>query len=494
VTALPDAETGGILVAAPFALPLRNLLPTGFAAELERAYGVRPTFVTPFAVDAFEDSSGRRFQNVPVPADPPGPGDGGVPQLAGVTAADRALKSVHLTGFAIEYPDGSLQNLELSRRRNAQWAVARAVTAAAPRTSAARRALRAAYARYRPARASIAAAFDRIRPAVVVVTSPGHYWLDHWVLDEAVRRGVPTVCVVLSWDNLYSRGPLVRRPDRLLVWSREMRRQAVEVHQYPPERVGIVGPLQFVYYEARPSASEVSEMRARVGLGTTEPYLAYVCGARTSRYDVEDVTAMMRALRASAYAGLRVVVRPHPQGARAVYRELRALGVLLDESPDLTASDARPEAVDVQAIRHMAAFLAEARFAVSSWGTTALLEACVMDTPAVQLRWMDVVPHSVPAEVAKVRDFQRYLHMRAFDATGARPYCDAPETLAATLADLETRAEHFAARRRLAVEVITTVPLGGSVARAAAGLAPLLAGRQARTVADAGVTAGAASR
>ena len=41
-----------------------------------------------------------------------------------------------------------------------------------------------------------------------------------------------------------------------------------------------------------------------------------------------------------------------------------------------------------------------------------------------------------------VRDFQRYIHMRTFDATGARPYCDHPAELNATLAELEARAAY----------------------------------------------------
>ena len=123
----------------------------------------------------------------------------------------------------------------------------------------------------------------------------------------------------------------------------------------------------------------------------------------------------------------------------------------------------------------MAALLADARFVVSSWGTTALLEACVMDTPAVQLRWMDAVPHAVPAEVAKVRDFQRYLHMRAFDATGARPYCDDPAALNSILADLEERPELYAERRREAVARVAALPLGDAVARTCARMAPFLA-------------------
>ena len=255
---------------------------------------------------------------------------------------------MHLTGFALEYPDGSLQNLELSRRRSPQTLVARALMGMAPRRSSRRAWLRRAAALYRPRRSEIQDVFDRTNPAMVLVASPGHYWLDHFVLDEAARRGIPSACVVLSWDNLYSRGPMCRRPDRLLVWSEEMCRQAVEVHQFPPDRIGVVGPLQFRFYGDPVAAEEVATMRRRVGLGAAELYIAYVCGARTARYDVEDVVAMLDQLARGPYRDLRVVVRPHPQGAREAYEELTSTGVLIDASPDLTDEDTRPEALDTR--------------------------------------------------------------------------------------------------------------------------------------------------
>lgn len=459
-----------ILVSAPFPFTLRNFIPTGVVGELERRFGGRVEFVSPYEQPSFADPAERTYRNWPVAATH---GAGGLPTVAGVTALDRALKSVHLTGFALEYPDGSLQNLELSRRRSAQRAVAGVLLRLAPRGTARREWLRRLYGRYRPGRAQIRAAFDAIRPAFVLVASPGHFWLDHFVLDEARRRGVPSVCIVLSWDNLYSRGPLCRRPDQLLVWSEEMRRQAIDIHQFPAEQITVVGPLQFLFYDAPVSAAERAAMRASVGLGPDEPYLAYVCGSRTAEYDVEDVLAMLAQLAQGPYARLRVVVRPHPQGSRAAYERLLDHGVLLDRSPDLTSHQTRPEVIDVGAIRHMASLLDGAHFVVSSWGTTALLEACIFDTPAVQLRWMDAVPHTVPEQVRMVHDFQRYLHMRDFDETGARPYCDHPEELNATLAELEARREAYAARRALAVARLTRLPLGGVVERVCEALRPL---------------------
>jgi hypothetical protein len=265
-----------------------------------------------------------------------------------------------------------------------------------------------------------------------------------------------------------------------MVWSDEMRRQAVEVHQVPGDRISVVGALQFRFYADPVTAAEAAAMRHRVGLGPGEPYLAYVCGARTASYDVEDVTAMLDQLERGPHRGLRVVVRPHPQGEREAYAALPARGVLLDHSPDLTHADTRPEALDTTAIRHMAGLLDEARFVASSWGTTALLEACIFDTPSVQLRWMDAIPHASPREVGLVRDFQRYIHMRAFDATGARLYCDRPEDLNATLTELETHRPDYSARRAEAVRRLACLPLGDVVERVCRALDPVLGVRSAR--------------
>ena len=459
------------LVAAPFPLTLRNFVPTGLAGELERRFALRVHFLSPYDQAEFLDATGATFPNHPISASK---GSNGIPTIAGITKVDLALKSVHLTGFALEYPDGSLQNLELSRRSSPQRVLARALTTLVPRESAARDWLRRLYGLYRPSRAEVQAAFDLVRPSVALVASPGHYWLDHFVLDEASRRGIPSVCIMLSWDNLYSRGPMCRRPDRLMVWSEEMRHQAVEVHQFPGERISVVGPLQFRFYADPVTAGEVAAMRRRVGLGPTEPFLAYVCGARTARYDVEDVNAMLDQLERGPYRDLRVVLRPHPQGAREAYAVLPARGVLLDHSPDLTHADTRPEALDTRAIRHMASLLGEARFVVSSWGTTALLEACIFDTAAVQFRWMDRLPRSTPQEVGLVRDFQRYIHMRAFDATGARPYSDDPADLNPTLESLEAQRPEYSRRRAEAVRRLTCLPLGEVVDRVTHALEPML--------------------
>jgi hypothetical protein len=153
-------------------------------------------------------------------------------------------------------------------------------------------------------------------------------------------------------------------------------------------------------------------------------------------------------------------------------------GVLLDGSPDLTDATTRPDVVDRDAIRHMAAFLAGANFVISSWGTTALLEATLLDRPTIQLRWMDSVIHENDAEVKLVRDFQRYLHMKDFDAPGARLYCDKPSDLVATMRRfLDCEAEFRDRRRRLAEQVVK-YPLDGCIDRVLTACGAALSGGQ----------------
>jgi hypothetical protein len=73
---------------------------------------------------------------------------------------------------------------------------------------------------------------------------------------------------------------------------------------------------------------------------------------------------------------------------------------------------------------------------------------------------MDSVVHTNTSEVLMVKNFQRYIHMRAFDEEGARLYSDSPETLIATMERLESMEDFFNYKRFNAVKRIVKTPLG----------------------------------
>jgi hypothetical protein len=136
----------------------------------------------------------------------------------------------------------------------------------------------------------------------------------------ARARGIRTVFCVASWDNLTNKGLIYGPVDFVTVWNHEMKREAVELHGVPPERVAVTGAQVFdEWFDRQPSTSR-SAFCARVGLDPNRPYFLYVCSSRfVAPNETEFVRTWVTQLRQSSSPALRgvgVLVRPHPQHER----------------------------------------------------------------------------------------------------------------------------------------------------------------------------------
>ena len=133
----------------------------------------------------------------------------------------------------------------------------------------------------------------------------------------ARARGIRTVLCVGSWDNLTNKGLIHGPMDLVTVWNEEMKREAVELHGVPPDRVVVTGAQLFDHwFDWKPSTSREA-FCAHVGLSPSEPYVLYVC---SSRFIAPNESVFIRnwvdQLRQSSSPALRragVLVRPHPQ-------------------------------------------------------------------------------------------------------------------------------------------------------------------------------------
>src|SRR5581483_10235746 len=136
-------------------------------------------------------------------------------------------------------------------------------------------------------------------------------------LKSARRLGIPAATLVASWDNLTNKGLLKWVPERVFVWNEQQRREAVELHGIPPERVVATGAQLFdPWFERRPS-TERDEFVRRLGLDPAEPYVLYTCSnpAMTDTPESEFVREWVAALRGAGDERLRrigIAIRPHP--------------------------------------------------------------------------------------------------------------------------------------------------------------------------------------
>jgi len=142
----------------------------------------------------------------------------------------------------------------------------------------------------------------------------GSYQTDY--VKAAHHIGLPVAFLPFSWDNLTNRGLIRVPPDRVLVWNEHQRREAVDLHGVPPERVVIAGAPRFDdFFAMRPSTTREA-FCASAGLDPGRPFVLYACSsAFVAPREIEFIRHWIGALRRAPDESVRrlgVLVRPHP--------------------------------------------------------------------------------------------------------------------------------------------------------------------------------------
>src|SRR6187399_2279648 len=156
----------------------------------------------------------------------------------------------------------------------------------------------------------------RHAPDVVVVTPGLHFGTGQADVMKAARaRGIPMWMLLFSWDNLSTKGVLPVAPDLMFVWNDRQRQEAVELHDYPADRVVVAGAPRFDDFFALAPAVPRDAFLAPLGLDPARPVLLYLCSSRfIAAHELAFIRSWLAALRQSSgpLAGCTVIVRPHP--------------------------------------------------------------------------------------------------------------------------------------------------------------------------------------
>ena len=132
----------------------------------------------------------------------------------------------------------------------------------------------------------------------------------------ARRLGIPSCLCVASWDNLTNKGLLKQVPDLVTVWNEAQRREAIEMHDVPPDRVVATGAQAYDHwFDWRPSTTR-EEFCNRLGVRPDRPILLYLGSSGfIAPNEASFVDEWIRRIRSSDDSLLReagVIVRPHP--------------------------------------------------------------------------------------------------------------------------------------------------------------------------------------
>ena len=135
---------------------------------------------------------------------------------------------------------------------------------------------------------------------IIIPTSGADPALFDFVM-VAEEMKVPTLALVDNWDNLVSKTVFWRKPTFLGVWGPQAKQQAVQIHDFEPEKVIEVGNPRFEPYFRTRKVAERGRQRKILFVGSAMPF---------------DEIGALRSLESSLsnlnLTELEIVYRPHP--------------------------------------------------------------------------------------------------------------------------------------------------------------------------------------
>jgi hypothetical protein len=205
----------------------------------------------------------------------------------------------------------------------------------------------------------------------------GSYQTDY--VKAAHHIGLPVAFLPFSWDNLTNRGLVRVPPDRVLVWNEHQRREAVDLHGVPAERVIVVGAPRFdEFFAMRPSTTR-AVFCTSIGLDPARPFVLYTCSsAFVAPREVEFIRHWIGELRCAPEEAVRhlgVVVRPHPAN------DEQWDGVDFSDLPDVAVWSHKATVQADQGLYDSIHYSA----AVVGLNTSAMIEAAIVGRPVLTI-------------------------------------------------------------------------------------------------------------
>jgi hypothetical protein len=191
---------------------------------------------------------------------------------------------------------------------------------------------------------------------------------------SASALGIPTVFPVFSWDNLTTKGLVHVQPGTVLVWNEQQRREAIDMHAVPWNRIVLTGAPRFdAFFAMRPSQSR-EEFCGSHGFDPSRPIVTYLGSSPfVSRRETEFVPRWVEELRrAPELSSCQVLLRPHPR-CRSAWKKFRS-------PPGVTV--ALPEGLNADQTLFDAVHHSEA---VVGLNTSAELEAGIVGRPVLTI-------------------------------------------------------------------------------------------------------------
>jgi hypothetical protein len=211
---------------------------------------------------------------------------------------------------------------------------------------------------------------------------------------HARQLGIPTVCQMLSWDNITTKGTPLLMPSYFISWGPIMTMEIVDSYHFPRERIYECGVPHFDVYSLKnqfiPRATLLQELK----LPPDHPYLFYGMVAKIfCPNELEILTWLADQVNKNGFVKpCSLVIRPHPQTISGPWasnaRELQKLKTLLGPrvALDIPSVLSQQLAWDLPKsdTTRLASLLGGCAMCLNA-GSTLCLDACMLDRPVITI-------------------------------------------------------------------------------------------------------------
>ena len=230
--------------------------------------------------------------------------------------------------------------------------------------------------------------FDKWRPDLVFAANM-IYAEDHLVLREAKKRGIKTLGMALSWDNLYSKSLIRVSPDHLVVHTDTIRDQTIALGDYPPGKITVTGIPQYDDYFLKNRLANRDEFIRSIGGDPAKKLIVYAFSGKAGLHIDFDIVKIIHGFvkDGKVTESVNVFLRPYPrydfpeEKLKWIYRELGFLGLppLKHVGPSKDSWEFDEESLDL-----LANTLAHADLVITMYSTF-FIEAAIFDKPLIAI-------------------------------------------------------------------------------------------------------------
>jgi hypothetical protein len=248
---------------------------------------------------------------------------------------------------------------------------------------------------------------------LILLGTPGYMTQDGLLMHAAVRRRIPVVAAVMSWDNLSSKGFINPSPDRLLVWSDYMRREAIDLQGIPTGHIVETGsPVHDAFANSSRFGSRAENL-CRLGLDPERRLIFY--GTNHGGFIADEIEVVKRIVRWVESDALGVPcqlwVRLHPQAVTGIYKiptdPYLALASQLVKIEFPPVRDSRLSwELPKDDLEHLVGLLRDADVVINSGSLS--IDAAVLDRPVICIAYDPI--GDLPYD-RSVRRYYDYTHM-----------------------------------------------------------------------------------